>query len=212
MRLTDRDKLILEALCQKIRIATLDQFAKTWWSECKESVSLARKRLSKLAECDFVGRERVIAAKLPVLNTAVAQWQPGEKRPDCGAIAWKLQSSWIHAPKATNVYFAGPAALQIFGGKRGKKLKATFQATHDLGVTQMYLHLVKTQPATSELWVGEDILAADRRKQKLPDAALVDPENTLIKTVLEFGGDYDKRRVIAFHNDCEQRKLPYEIW
>ncbi|WP_437203401.1 hypothetical protein [Planctomicrobium sp. SH664] len=30
--------------------------------------------------------------------------------------------------------------------------------------------------------------------------------------VLEFGGAYDKDRLIDFHTDNQQRGLPYEIW
>lgn len=209
---TLRDSEILAALCTKVRLFTLGQIARTWWAETKDAEAAARRRLSKLAEGELVQRQRVLAAPLPLLEAPVMAWRPGQAVPDCGAAAWLLQSRWTRGPRATSVYTATRLATRRYGGSAASKMKATFQATHDLGVSQMYLNLLTNKPEQAELWVSEDTLAPYRRKQKLPDAVLAKRAGDRPQLVLEFGGQYDKRRVLAFHQDCEQRKLPYEVW
>ena len=49
------------------------------------------------------------------------------------------------------------------------------------------------------------------RGEKVPDAFLLNREGQPIN-VIEFGGSYDADRLQAFHNDCLDRALAYEIW
>ena len=56
------------------------------------------------------------------------------------------------------------------------------------------------------------MLAPHRRGQKLPDAVIARGAELRPELVLEFGGAYDKARLVDFHADSEERKLPYEIW
>ena len=212
LSLTERDQELLSSLCGRVRLFTLEQIASTWWSETKSSKADSRRRLGKLAACDFVQKLRVFAAPLPVLNCAVASWQPSQSPPDFGSVAWKLQKRWEHGPKAATAYIAGRQATKIFGGKPHSSLKIGFQATHDLGVSQMYLQLKASNPEAATRWIGEDVLAPYRKKQKLPDAVIATATSETPELVLEFGGAYDKRRVEEFHIDCERRSLPYEIW
>ena len=83
---------------------------------------------------------------------------------------------------------------------------------HDIGVAEMYFALRRLRPNAQSLWVGEDQLAPYRRRQKLPDAILATSPAAKPMLILEFGGQYDKRRLIAFHEDAEKRGVPYEIW
>ena len=98
-----------------------------------------------------------------------------------------------------------------WGGKAKGELKNATQATHDLGVAEVWLHFRRTQPAVAEAWRGEDSMAHTRRGQKLPDAFLVNEAGATFR-LIEFGGAYDADRVAAFHDDCAARALPYEIW
>ena len=47
--------------------------------------------------------------------------------------------------------------------------------------------------------------------EKRPDAFIVNVQGQ-VESVIEFGGDYDRSRVEAFHRDCAERNLPYELW
>lgn len=116
------------------------------------------------------------------------------------------------AARAATVYLAGAAAAKLYGGASAGKLPAVYQATHDLGVSAMFLRLLRDDPPAVARWIGEDRLAPYRRRQKLPDAVLADGPDAEPELVLEFGGSYDKRRVAAFHRDCARRGLAYEVW
>ena len=54
-------------------------------------------------------------------------------------------------------------------------------------------------------------MAHTRIGQKLPDSFIVDEREDVL-SVIEFGGSYDAERVRAFHRDCDNRQLPYQIW
>jgi hypothetical protein len=49
------------------------------------------------------------------------------------------------------------------------------------------------------------------RERKVPDALLLDASGKQIKLVLEFGGQYSRKRLEAFHRYWASR-APYEIW
>ena len=51
-----------------------------------------------------------------------------------------------------------------------------------------------------------------RRGEKLPDAVLAEFASSAPLRVLEFDGRYDVRRLQQFHDDCQERGLPYETW
>jgi hypothetical protein len=76
----------------------------------------------------------------------------------------------------------------------------------------MFLALRQSAPNLISLWIDEKRLAPFRRQQKLPDAVLAKTANGIPTNVFEFGGLYSKSQLRAFHDDCEARGLPYEIW
>jgi hypothetical protein len=80
-----------------------------------------------------------------------------------------------------------------------------------LGVAAVWLRLHAQAPAWAAAWKSEDLLAHTRRGEKLPDAFVVN-EAGETTWVIEFGGSYDVHRVQQFHDDCEYRNLPYQIW
>ena len=210
--LTSRDEQVLQSLCARVRLMTLDQIAEHWWMDNKQPNDDARRRLSSLVDAGLLNSSTALAAPLPPMTEPVLSWLPGDEEPDCGAVAWKLQSRWTNGPRVVTVYLATTKATRIFGGKARGYLKQEYQATHDLGVSQMYLDLHRRSPELAAAWIGEDILAPYRRRQKLPDAVVATSPEAQPTVVLEFGGAYDKPRVQSFHEDCRDRGHAYELW
>lgn len=212
MKLTARDREIIASLCCSIRMIALDQVAKSWWPDSNSSIELARRRLAILIENGLITTATVFAAKLPEIVRPIAGWSPGDLQPDFGAIAWNLQSRWKEPPRQCRTYLATSLAAKHFGGRANGKPKHQYQATHDLGLTEVYLRLREDRPELSPHWIGEDLVSPHRRRQKLPDAIIAESPSATPKLIIEFGGSYDKERVTDFHQDCERRALPYEIW
>ena len=202
---TSRDETILEALTLKVRIVTLSQVAETWWGG---ATALARRRLGYLESLGLVARHRVNLHPMLQLSGPVCVWEQREQKPDAGAVAYRLQSRWAKPLILSTVYVATQKAGDQFGGFGGG-FKHRTQLTHDVHLSELYLKRVRTGQADD--WVGEEVFAAEREGEKLPDAILRDGSGQIYR-VIEFGGRYDSRRVSDFHDDCAGRGLPYEIW
>lgn len=209
--ITERDEEVLFALARCVRFFTLQQIARTWWNSQPSGEANARRRISQLLDADLIGRQHIFASELPGLTKAIFTWQLGDMRPNYGAVSWKLVRRWKSAPKRQTAYFATTKLANRYGGRSRGRIKHLNQATHDLGVSEMYLNFFTTCIERREDWVGEDIFSSERREQKLPDAVLRNQSGKLYR-VLEFGGSYDTQRVKEFHLDCERRELPYELW
>ena len=206
MELTERDREILLALTQKVRLLSLEQIARTWWPSALPAT--ARNRLAALPA--LLHRLTLNAHPELTLPGPLFTWRPGEADPPCGALSYRLKKRWNQAVRPTTVYIATEKAARYFGGYGGK-LRRPLQATHDLHVAQIYLRLWQADPGLAALWVSEERFAPERRREKLPDAVLRDAAGNLI-LVIEFGGAYDAKHVERVHLDCVARSLPYELW
>jgi hypothetical protein len=100
--------------------------------------------------------------------------------------------------------------VEHFGGRRHHH-EISAQVTHDLGVAAVWLWFQVNAPTLAAVWVGEDMLAPDRRAETLPDAALFGVDGNP-DTLIEFGGSYRAARIAEFHDDCAMRGIGYQIW
>lgn len=217
MSVTGREREIVSALASKIRMLSFEQIRREWWPDSDAADRNARRRLSELVEAGLLTRERVAAKPLLDITEPVFRWKPNvgdgpsEPAPDFASLAWQLQKRWTEPEREVTAYLASRRAASIFGGWANGRIKNPGQATHDFHVGAVYLKLIRTAPTLAAGWIGEEILSPTRQGQKLPDAILYDREGRP-RLVVEFGGAYPAERVQSFHEDCEARALPYELW
>jgi hypothetical protein len=133
------------------------------------------------------------------------------KTPDFGSIAWQLRKRWEQSSRRVQrMLWANTAAVNLVGGVGGK-LRQPLQLDHDLGVAEIWA-CRHNEPTLQ--WISEDIYRSwfvRSAKDKVPDALLIDPDGNVVKRVLEYGGQYSRRRLEAFHRYWSTR-APYEIW
>lgn len=206
--LTDRDRDVLQALLIKVRLFSLRQIAAGWW---EGEIANTRRRLRGLAGNLLATRVTVLARPLSPLEGPVAIWRPGQSPPRFGQVAHELKSRWTRPVRRCAAWIATPRAANLLGGVARERLKNPSQSSHDLGVAAVWLWFRRTSPAWAEAWQGEDLWADSRRGEKLPDAFIVGRDSEPV-CAIEFGGSYDATRVEAFHDDCADRDLPYQIW
>lgn len=209
--LTARDQALLKALALRVRLFSLRQVAAHWFGG---DVSNARRRLRQLEALGLVQSVKVNARPTPRLIAPVIQWHPGDPAPRFGHVAETLTKRWLNRPtRICRAFLATSKTANLFGGKARGELKRPLQATHDLGVAAVWMVLDAHSPERADRWRSEDLLAHTRNKpgDKLPDAFIVNESDNVIE-VIEFGGAYDAARVRDFHQDCEHRRTPYELW
>ena len=209
LHLTPRDRAIMQALVQKVRLFSQRQIVDHWWNG---ELANSRRRLKRLADRNLLQRTFVMARPVPAFESPLITWRPGDAAPDFGKIAYRCQARWRFRPaRQCVVWLATEVASQAFGGTARGELKHPTQATHDLSVAAVWLRLHQVAPKWAAAWQSEDLFADTRKGQKLPDAFIVDDAEQVI-WVIEFGGGYDAERVKAFHQDCVSRNLPYQLW
>lgn len=211
MSVTGREREIVSALASKIRMLCFEQIHREWWPESEAAERNARRRLSELVEAGLLTRERVAAKPLLELEQPVFRWKPSEAAPEFSTLAWQLQKRWTEPEREVSAYLATRRAASIFGGRANGRIRNPAQATHDFHVAAVFLKLTRSAPTLAAGWIGEEILGPTRQDQKLPDAILYDREGRP-RLVVEFGGAYPAERVQSFHEDCEARQIPYELW
>jgi hypothetical protein len=192
-----------------VRLFSQRQIAEHWWAG---EFSNARRRMKRLAANGLAARITVQARSIPELRSPLITWRPGDPDPEYGRISYQCQQRWrMSAVRPCTAWIATEKGAQAYGGVRRGELKLATQATHDLGVSAVWLRLSQVAPDWAAAWRSEDLLAHTRRGEKLPDAFLVD-QNEQVVWAIEFGGAYDQARVRAFHQDCLARQLPYQLW
>lgn len=209
LHFTDRDRELLQALAQRVRLFSQRQVADHLWNG---DLANARRRLKRLQQAGLITKVTVQARSLPPLDAPLFSWRPDDAEPDCGAIAYRCQQRWkSRAVRPTSAWIISETGGRAFGGVDRNELKHSTQATHDLGVAAVWLRLRQVAPQWASAWRGEDVMADIRRGEKLPDGFIVNEQGHVV-WIIEFAGSYDAERVRAVHQDCAARDLPYQLW
>jgi hypothetical protein len=209
--MTVREHEIVTALCSKVRLFSLDQIARTWWSGRPRELRRAAARLKRLAGDGWLRSAVVLARPLLALDSPVVEWAPGTPFPDFQAISRQLRRRWTVSATKTLVFLAAPRAVATFGGSARGVVPNLCQTTHDLHVGEIYLGYLRTDRGKCDLWVGEDAIAGRFGWEKKLDAVLADDRGRVLRGI-EFGGSYRPDRVQACHEECATRNIPYSLW
>ena len=190
---------------------TVAQIGRTWWSEAKAPAEAAMKRLRELERTDHLRRYVVMSHPELALRAPVVTWSPGDPEPELGPVAYRLQTRWTLAPAAKVTFLATDRTANQFGGDV-RALPKEGEQTHDVHISTVYLWYREHRPDEaadwrSEAWVKKS--RPDAPGEKLPDAMIRRANSA---KVIEFGGAYPKERLIAFHEFCKRRAVPYDLW
>ena len=208
--LTPRDRALLDTLTQRVRVLSLAQVARTWFSGAAEPLRNAERRLRGLAARGLVERFVMSARPELVLLQPLFCWAPREPGPEFDRLAYRLEARWTAPAVPTRLIIASRAAGTWLGGFAGRRPRRS-EVSHDLTLAGLYLRRLAERPELRELWLSEARL---RRlgygdDARLPDA-MVRGHDTC--TVVEVGGTYSARKLAAFHEFCADRDLRYELW
>lgn len=209
-QLTERDESILLTLAEKVRCLSIGQIGSFWWSNSARPQEVARTRLRSLEKLGWLRIVQVYARPLIALNEPITCWRPGDGVPNFAEISYRLKNRFSGPAKATSTVVASRQIGKRYGSPAGRAPRRA-EATHDLGLAAVYLHFLRHDSVSANAWVSEAglVAAGEGRDSKLADALLRLPFG---ETVIEFGGEYGKAKLEAFHDDCAERSRSYELW
>jgi len=204
----DRDEEIVRVLASSVRVMSLEQVAREWWSDTRWGRSRAKRTLEELAVEKLLHLRRVLSRPIEPLSAPLIVWRPGDVEPDFDALASKLHRRAMKPAHMTTIVFAARRSVALFSPGAMPTIKLT-QMTHDLQVSEVFLHYRRRGQKTA--WLSEDHLPANWPLRGQPDAVLCDSEGDIVQGV-EYGGDYPARRLIELHCGFSEIELSYEIW
>lgn len=210
---TSRDREVIEALTRRVRLLTLAQIARTWWPEATGPLTLARRRLDRLAAAGYLESADRLARPEIRLAKPLARWKPGRPVPDAARISHLGRSRFTDAPRTHRIFWASPRTMREHVGIRTRAPR-TNEISHDLHLAQVFLRLRDDRPELAIGWTAEWMPAprAGRRSStasKKPDA-LVRTRDKVI--AIEFVGHYTPHTITEFHTYCARRGYWYELW
>ncbi len=207
--MTTRDEAVIATLTLKVRVLSLAQAARSWWTSSPDGQREARRHLDRLVAGGWLVRHAATAHLELPLEAPLHVWQVGEATPPFGSLSYRLVHRWSGASEQVLAYTSTKQAARVYGGTAAAVKPSSL--THDLHVGALYLRFLRERPEDAEGWISEDTLAPEREEQVLPDAAVADA-NGVLRRVIEFGGSYPAERLARLHEDCAARGLPYELW
>jgi len=212
---TSRDREVIETVCLRVRLLTVEQVARTWWPEAKNAASLARRRLLTLAEAGYLRAAERLARPELELSGPLAVWCPGDPLPSAATVSHQGRSRFRDPPRTQTVFWASPRTLRSFVGVEARAPRAN-EVTHDLHLAQVYLRYRTDRPQVAAAWRAEWMPRARQRSRTgrvaprpKPDAFAKTPDGGL---VIEFIGHYTRQRIETLHMYCETRGYCYELW
>ena len=203
------EEQILRALANDVRVFSLRQVARIWWSDTRWGRNRARTAMKELDANGWLQIDRALARPLTELGSPLVTWSPNAEPPDFWALSRTLHRRANQAASMTTIVFANARAVAWFARGRAPSVKLT-QMTHDLHVAELYLHY-RTNGLSARNWVSEDRLPREWPLRQRPDATLTDDRGRIYRAV-EYGGDYPPQRLLELHEGMASIELSYEIW
>ncbi len=195
MRLTTTDQEIISMLTSKIRCLSLQQLSVTFWSGHEPN---ARRRLKRLVAGKVLMEHRLITRSLANLREPLAAWSPKTNSPSFDNLSKQLKGRWRSVvARPTSLFVAHRYVARSMGSVLSGKLPHPLQASHELGLAEVYLQFVQCRPAEAASWVGEDAMQASMKKSQVPDAVILAADGKP-KLAIELGGVYSAERLRDF--------------
>lgn len=205
----EHDEQILRALANDVRVLSLSQVARIWWSDTPWGLSRAKAAMTELDSSNWLQIHRALARPVEQLDQPLMCWSIDDSSPDFGALSRILHRRAAQAASMTTFVFAAARSVAMFGRGRAPSVKLT-QMTHDLQVAEVYLRY-RLNGLPARRWASEDRLPRDWPLRERPDAALTSESGEVYRAI-EYGGDYPPRRLAALHAGFASIELDYEIW
>jgi 2-succinyl-5-enolpyruvyl-6-hydroxy-3-cyclohexene-1-carboxylate synthase len=202
---------LIDVLARRVRVLTVGQIARTWFSAAADPHQAALKALRRLECAEMVWiNTQMVHPELP-LAEPLLDWHPDANVEPCfDRLAWLTEKRWQARPERTHVVRATAKARALRGALAcGRKALRASDLTHDVHVAAVFLLFAKENPQLAASWSGEDEILAWKRAltSRIPDAVI---EQDGEEIAVDFAGRYDARKLRAMHADYRCQR--YQLW
>lgn len=206
---TKRDFDLIETLCCRVRVLSLENIYRGWWST-DHKVAHVEADVDRLVRAGLV-QSVVWTAKVVLVNDApLFAWKPPLPPPDFEELANLVRHRWPKTTRRVQAFVATSKAARLFGSS-ANNIPPAHHRSHDLILAAVFVHYRTKRPDEARHWLGEDALPMAEKGVKNPDAFLLDA-NGKVRRVIESAGHYSQDQIETFHRYCVQTELPYELW
>ncbi|QEG37719.1 hypothetical protein [Bythopirellula goksoeyrii] len=185
-------------------------FAKRYW---QVSSIAAKRRLEKLERKGLLRSRSVLAATPPPIHGPLCVFKPEQEIPHtAGRVSYQARQRWKSIPVVVNrVYFATDLGRGLLG-RPPIKPPRDIQATHDLGLSDVYLAYRQRWPKlTARCWLNESEYAHHRGHcVKVEDAMLC--RNHQVLLMVDYAGAYRPDRVKDLMCHAQEHNVPIAIY
>lgn len=191
---------LLDVLTHRVRLLSLGQIARTWFSQFPCPLTAAKRHVVRHARLYCVAT-RMVRPELDI-REPLLRWTPQSTPPAFGALAWKAKSRWHSPTVATPLVTATKKAREQTAARLPARSLRQTELTHDLHVAALYLIVANDCPVAACTWTHEDEMVAQglRFGDHVPDACIVYPTMTGERvTLIEFAGQYSAQKLTALH-------------
>lgn len=203
------EEQFVRVLADSVRVMSIVQVASTWWTDTRWGRSRASAATNQLVSDGWLHMQWALSRPVQSLVSPLIAWRPGDRRPDFRLTVRLLHQRAMADARPVKIVFAARRAVIFFGTGRAPSIKLT-QMTHDLNVSELYLHY-RRNGLPDHCWTSEDRLPRDWPLKARPDA-LLRSENGDVVRATEYGGDYPASRLTELHAGLSSIGLSYEIW
>lgn len=209
--MTSWEREILVVLANHVRMLSLSQVARTWWTENRRGLRRARESAQRLVAEGWLDSFRVFSRPVTRLSEPLVIWEVNARPPDFLRLSACLHRRANASAAVTTVITAARKTHTLFGRGVVKCRPKLTQMTHDLQVAEILLAYRSRGLDVRQHWVLEDHFPHTWPIRVQPDALLLDADGRFQRAV-EYGGDYSVDRLKRLHYALASIWLPYEIW
>ena len=203
---------ILISLAWHVRVLSVEQLARTWWSGLATGTRLANNFVKARSATDWLHVRHVLSRKPTPLAEPLQTWHPDAPVPDFAELSRLLHRRARTPARKFRVVTASRKCRELFGMVGAAHRPKLTQLSHELFVSEVFIRYLQNGfNVFSGEWVSEDRFPSSWPIRVRPDGLIKDAEGNIVRAI-EYGGAYGVRRLRGLYGALKGISLPCEVW
>lgn len=204
---TPTERSLVRALALQVRLLTARQVLQGWFAAAADPVPETEAALERVALAGFIESLTLEAHPCLTIDQPLFRWCRGDPHPhdeEWDTIADRSRSRWHAEHEPICVWRATKRAAHVYGAFHDARHVRHSEASHDLLLSQVFVHYRLARPQYAAEWWGEAAfpkLGFEIKGMKDPDAYLIANDGSAYR-IVECAGRYEADHLWALHAHC----------